>query len=173
MSSKCMKKENTQEKSNPLFNSKLYFDLDNKSNDTDTYESDNSLELDESENEISNDYLLLNDLVKQLDPIFEEKEKNQNVMKNNKINQNLFPKNFNTFFSFNVNNNYEFFPKNFFINNTLKRGFINDKSKIGKKNFKERKGDWICLNCNNLNFAFRTQCNICKRLKENSTKKII
>ena len=167
MSSKFIRNENTQKMKKPLFNSKLFFDLDNKSNEEDTSESDN---FSETENEINNDYLLLNDLVKQLDPIFEEKGKNLNNVPN-KVNPNLFPKNYNTFFSFNLNN--EYFMNNFFINNPIKRGFINDKNKLGKKNFKERKGDWICSNCNNLNFAFRIQCNICKRLKENSTKKII
>ena len=167
MSSKFIRNENTQKMKKPLFNSKLFFDLDNKSNEEDTSESDN---FSETENEINNDYLLLNDLVKQLDPIFEEKGKNLNNVPN-KVNPNLFPKNYNTFFSFNLNN--EYFMNNFFINNPIKRGFINDKNKLGKKNFKERKGDWICSNCNNLNFAFRIQCNIYKRLKENSAKKII
>ena len=30
------------------------------------------------------------------------------------------------------------------------------------KPFIERPGDWICKNCLNLNFAFRTECNRCK-----------
>lgn len=25
-----------------------------------------------------------------------------------------------------------------------------------------REGDWICLNCSNLNFSFRKKCNRCK-----------
>jgi hypothetical protein len=25
-----------------------------------------------------------------------------------------------------------------------------------------REGDWVCLNCNNLNFSFRKKCNRCK-----------
>ena len=37
-----------------------------------------------------------------------------------------------------------------------------------KKVFKERIGDWICFNCNNLNFSFRTQCNRCKISKNES-----
>lgn len=28
-----------------------------------------------------------------------------------------------------------------------------------------RPGDWICHNCNNVNFAFRSQCNRCHILK--------
>lgn len=30
-----------------------------------------------------------------------------------------------------------------------------------RKQFIERTGDWICFNCQNLNFAFRTNCNRC------------
>ena len=30
-----------------------------------------------------------------------------------------------------------------------------------KKALAERVGDWLCLNCNNLNFSFRDNCNRC------------
>ena len=30
-----------------------------------------------------------------------------------------------------------------------------------KKEIKERKGDWLCIKCNNLNFSFRKKCNMC------------
>ena len=39
-----------------------------------------------------------------------------------------------------------------------------------KKKFIERKGDWKCSKCNNINFAFRNQCNKCKISKEESEK---
>ena len=39
-----------------------------------------------------------------------------------------------------------------------------------KRPFVERDGDWICLNCKNLNFSFRTTCNRCKITKEESEK---
>ena len=36
------------------------------------------------------------------------------------------------------------------------------KKKINKlKNYNKKKGDWLCPKCNNINFAFRTACNIC------------
>jgi hypothetical protein len=35
-----------------------------------------------------------------------------------------------------------------------------------KKQLRERAGDWICLSCRNINFAFRQQCNRCKLDKE-------
>lgn len=31
-----------------------------------------------------------------------------------------------------------------------------------KKGLTERVGDWLCLNCNNLNFGFRDFCNRCE-----------
>ena len=34
----------------------------------------------------------------------------------------------------------------------------------------ERKGDWTCPNCHNLNFAFRQQCNRCHLAKSDNPK---
>ena len=42
-----------------------------------------------------------------------------------------------------------------------------------KNNIKERKGDWVCQFCCNINFAFRTVCNRCKGKKEVCLQKII
>ena len=159
-----------------LFNSKLFFDLDNKSIDNDTEESDNSLESNEIENSNNNEYFLLNDLIKQLDysyPISEEKKVEDQNSLVNKYDEFFPKKNANSLFSLNFTG-YEFFPKNYMNNNFFKNNLLlNEQKKIRKRNFKERKGDWICKVCNNLNFAFRNHCNICKSLKENSIKKII
>lgn len=35
-------------------------------------------------------------------------------------------------------------------------------SKQPKTNTQPREGDWVCLNCNNLNFSFRKKCNRCR-----------
>ena len=35
-----------------------------------------------------------------------------------------------------------------------------------KKPYTERNGDWICLECKNLNFAFRDECNRCHTPKD-------
>ena len=146
----------------PLFNSKLFFDLDNKSNDIDTSKSDNSSELNDIENNNNNDYFLSNDLLKQLDsisPIVEEENDNSTLDILN--NSSFAPININ-----NSQNNY-----------ILYKYYKNDSSiyynKSKRKIFQERKGDWICQLCNNLNFAFRTKCNICGSIKEECAKKII
>jgi hypothetical protein len=39
-----------------------------------------------------------------------------------------------------------------------------------KRPFMEREGDWMCVNCNNLNFSFRISCNRCHISKQNSEK---
>ena len=31
-----------------------------------------------------------------------------------------------------------------------------------KSNHSTRQGDWVCLQCHNLNFSFRKKCNRCK-----------
>lgn len=46
----------------------------------------------------------------------------------------------------------------------------NKKSNKCKKPFIERPGDWICCNCQNLNFAFRTNCNRCHLSKAENQK---
>jgi len=58
-----------------------------------------------------------------------------------------------------------FVPTSVIINTVLK----NDKNmesfkykKKKQKTFSERNGDWFCKKCNNLNFAFRKECNMCK-----------
>lgn len=40
--------------------------------------------------------------------------------------------------------------------------------KTKKKKYVERKGDWKCSKCKNINFAFREKCNKCKMAKEES-----
>lgn len=35
-----------------------------------------------------------------------------------------------------------------------------------KRPLTERQGDWVCLNCKNLNFAFRKECNRCLQAKK-------
>ena len=48
----------------------------------------------------------------------------------------------------------------------------NKESQKNKKQFRERPGDWVCFNCQNLNFTFRTTCNRCN-LSKAENKKLI
>ena len=45
---------------------------------------------------------------------------------------------------------------------------ISNEKKNKNKKFIERKGDWICYFCKNLNFSFRDICNRCQKTKEES-----
>lgn len=67
------------------------------------------------------------------------------------------------------------FPNSHFnlANNILMGNTFNqtdDKNK-NQKPLIEREGDWICMRCKNLNFAFRIQCNRC-HLTKNENKKL-
>ena len=173
MSEKKIKiEENLSKPNKSIFNSKLFIDLDNISINNETNESDNSFEIESKNN---TNYFLLNDLIKQLDSssLIIEKEKNiidkTNLLKN-KISQNKFNQIINPI----IYNKFGFFSIN--MHNDLdKKEYIKDKNKNEnkKKNFEERKGDWLCLFCNNLNFSFRTKCNRCKMVKKQAVKKII
>ena len=46
-------------------------------------------------------------------------------------------------------------------NNLINKSLNNSSGKGNKKCFDKRKGDWVCPECNNLNFAFRIVCNRC------------
>ena len=60
------------------------------------------------------------------------------------------------------------FEKNYYYNKgrNFKKGNTNKKIKKQKmKKYNIKKGDWQCKYCNNINFHFRTVCNICKENK--------
>ena len=74
-----------------------------------------------------------------------------------------------TQFNNNANNNqmnHNF--SNLFKQNNFYKYKNNNKSPKFKKPFCEREGDWICFNCHNLNFAFRTNCNRCHLTKKDN-----
>ena len=53
-------------------------------------------------------------------------------------------------------------------NITKSNGSNSNSTTTSQSKFSERAGDWTCLHCQNLNFAFRTQCNRCHLPKEKS-----
>jgi hypothetical protein len=80
-------------------------------------------------------------------------------------------------------------PPNTCLNNTMGNKFgqlpfnykcmnyknnnINKKKKKKRQEFFERKGDWSCYRCKNINFSFRNKCNKCQLPKEESEKNYI
>ena len=90
----------------------------------------------------------------------------------NRISSNSFlslPLNSNSINKSNINNNENEFNNS--IENYSNRKFYNFKNEKKKfKPFTGRNGDWICSNCQNLNFAFRIICNRCHIEKIESEK---
>ena len=69
-----------------------------------------------------------------------------------------------------INENYNIEEANQLENNEyIYNDAINEKIKNKKrkkmKNYNRRRGDWQCENCRNINFHFRTVCNICQKSK--------
>ena len=123
---------------------------------------------------------------------YEDKNKKYNFGGNNFL--NFFPKpsfikklNFNENYNFYNNIDYSFVPnvdnicKKFdeICKNDFERKIFSKKNhKIDKlkknkkeqKNYFERKGDWECFNCQNMNFGYRKYCNQCNFDKNKSDK---
>jgi hypothetical protein len=174
--------------SKPLFNSKLYIDLDiNIEKDDLDSGSENNTEGSDTSFEAEEINCLSNELIEELDnnsesPIDKEKDnKSNNIKGGHNIIDSLLSL---------ANNGYEFKPKNFnpsFPNNQSNISTIyanritqNNKYLLTKVNStknknnnarREQKQDWICAFCNNLNFSFRTKSNRCKIKKEESDKR--
>jgi hypothetical protein len=90
-----------------------------------------------------------------------------NSTKNNYVRNKLLNDNFNNIFvndffdnMFPMKYSHSYSPKNKKRNNVKRK----------KKHFSEREGDWICFNCDNLNFGFRTNCNRCQLTKTENQK---
>lgn len=67
------------------------------------------------------------------------------------------------------NNQFSLMKLDFPLNKNTKK----DNKKKKKKELVERKGDWPCYDCKNLNFAFRVRCNKCGLDKQASEKKFV
>ena len=159
-----------------LFNSKLFLNLNltnENLNNSETKESENSNEI----NDITDTCFLSKELIDELNSSNSDISlKEQKTTFNNKSFKNL------------NDNRYEYIPRNCInnignkemfsyalnhnINNNYYRNsnYINiNKPYIKRYNImiKEKKKDWICQLCFNLNYAFRTECNRCKVPKEN------
>ena len=182
----------------PLFNSKLFLDVDiNESLDEYNENSDNNTEVSDNSFELEEINYLSNELIEKLD--FCDNDSNISKERDNKNNNSEEKNNIVDSLLSLANNGYEFKPKNYkpTYNNsqTLFNKNINNNSYINPmlnnnnnyiflyKNinnnvnnnvshfYRDQKKDWICSFCNNLNFSFRTKCNRCKISKEDSDKR--
>ena len=145
-----------------LFNSKLFLDLD--INDKDIYlnsYTENSSENSDNLPELEEINFLSNELIKDLDLLTVENKKN--IINNDIIIDSLLSL---------AKDGCEFMPKNYKPNqNNNPNNFFNIRTNSTWHNkTREKKNDWFCSYCNNLNFSFRNKCNKCKISKENSIK---
>ena len=160
--------------SKSLFNSKLFINLDNTEQDNCINNEniieegvDNLIEFEEINylsNELIKDLDVLSSISKEKEKEteIEEEENNKNITKNNIILDSLLSL---------AKDGYEFKPKNYKPYQIGSHRFIkqNNHKNINIYN-RDKKNDWFCSYCNNLNFSFRNKCNKCKISKEISKK---
>ena len=183
----------------PLFNSKLFLDVDiNESLDEYNENSDNNTEVSDNSFELEEINYLSNELIEKLD--FCDNDLNISKERDNKNNNSEEKNNIVDSLLSLANNGYEFKPKNYkptynnsqtlFNKNINNNSYINPMLNNNNNNYiflykninnnvnnnvshfyRDQKKDWICSFCNNLNFSFRTKCNRCKISKEDSDKR--
>ena len=146
--------------SSNIFNSKLFINLseDFSCSDENSISSENESYINIEDDINNKGCFLIKELIDEIDSpiIFENTKKN---IINNQIILSL------------VNTGYEYIPKKY-----QQKKIDNKRNNIikkGKNFIKEKKGDWICQFCSNVNFAFRTICNRCGGKKEICLQKII
>ena len=169
-------KNGKNNQSKPLFNSKLFLNLDiNQEEDEQNKDIKTKEDSDYSEDLEESNYLS-NELIKDLDGSNYLEKNEKNFMNNDNYNKNdNETKNniINSLISL-AKDGYEFKPKNYkpekiFFKKEEKN--FENKNKISNKfnnkfnKRKDNKNDWICPLCRNLNFSFRTICNKCKSNK--------
>ena len=163
---------------NCIFNSKLFIDLDSTNDQSLNNSYSKEIENLDDIDDIQNGHFLIKELIDELDSPKSDIMFDNSESENSKSLTSL------------VNTGYEFIPKKY--RNSLDQNSIDRMPKIfnkynlktnennsNKKNFypnktksiKERKGDWFCQLCSNLNFSFRKKCNRCNTLKEECMKK--
>ena len=176
----------------PLFNSKLFIDMEiNKEIEDLNYSSENNTEGSENSFQLEENNYLSNELIEELDFCNTKKlkdSKSEKEMDNKVNNMNSNSNIINSLLSL-VDNGYVFKPKNFkpiYDNNKNQNLFNKNNNNCPKQsikinnlylnnnldcnNFRDKKKDWICTFCNNLNYSFRIKCNRCKVNKELSEK---
>ena len=152
------------------FNSKLFLDMElydqnilpnNNTEDSDSSTKYSSLRLKDC---------LSNDLIKELDlPLNNQKEDlklNNNIYKINFSKNNNLLSLINNGPKFNsqyLNHNYMESSSNKFQEHNKIFYFLQKNKNLFKKN---KKVDWLCSFCNNLNYSFRIKCNRCGASKD-------
>ena len=146
--------------SKALFNSKLFINLD--ITDQDNYLNNENIIEEGMDNTAE---------FEEINYLSNEKEKELNIdTKNNKniINNNII---LDSLLSL-AKDGYEFKPKNYKPYQSNSNRYIKQtyNKNVYYNNNRDKKNDWFCSYCNNLNFSFRNKCNKRKVSKESSKK---
>ena len=179
-----IKKYNSQEIPNiedSIFNSKLFLNVNFKNdylNNSFSEDSENSTEIED----LNSNTFLTKELIEELNSsISDISLKDEKSFNNNKsfLYYNITNKGYP--FVPIINNNYdknEDILKNnikserFNKYNISKNTFKNNYDYKKYRNIKDKKRDWVCQLCLNLNYSFRTECNRCKLPKERCIQNI-
>ena len=163
-------------KETPVFNSKLFLDINYNDESINNSNSISSEDTDEIE-DINSSNFLSKDLINELNFSNEDNSFKDDQSINSSNGSKSFVYLINNYFSFpnhclNYTNNNEFINSNYnpvifnnynnFYSDYYKNNYYKKKNKI----IKDKKKDWVCQICMNFNYAFRTECNRCKLPKE-------
>ena len=143
-----------------IFNSKLFINIDVNSeqylNNSYIKDSDNSIEIEDKNSGL----FLSKELIEELNSSKTDISLNKSSIKDKNINNNIEDQ-----FYYLINNRLFYGNENESFNKYNFKNYIENKNRIAHKKNKfprEKKVDWVCPLCHNLNYAFRTICNRCK-----------
>ena len=143
-----------------IFNSKLflYIDVNNEQYLNKSYikDPDNSIEIED----INTGLFLTKELIEELNSSKTDISLNKSSIKDKNINNNIDDQ-----FYYLINNRLFYRNGNESFNKYNFKNYVENKNRISQKKYKflrEKKVDWVCPLCRNLNYAFRTICNRCK-----------
>ena len=147
-----------------IFNSKLFLNINVNSeqylNNSYIKDQDNSSEIED----INTSLFLTKELIEELNS-----SKSDISLKKSPIEDKNYNNNIDEQFYFLINNRLFNANGNESFNKYNFKNYVENKNRVKHKKYKfpkEKKVDWVCPLCNNLNYAFRTVCNRCKIRKE-------
>jgi len=143
-----------------IFNSKLFLNIDVNNeqylNNSYIKDLDNSNEIED----INTSLFLTKELIEELNSSKTDISLNKSSIKdkiiNNSIDEQLY---------YLINNRLFYGNGNESFNKYNFKNYVENKNRLSHKKNKfprEKKMDWVCPLCHNLNYAFRTICNRCK-----------
>jgi len=143
-----------------IFNSKLFLNIDINNeqylNNSYIKDPDNSSEIED----INTGLFLTKELIEELNSSKTDISLNKSSIKDKIIDNSIDEQ-----FYYLINNRLFYRNGNESFNKYNFKNYVENKNRMSHKKNKfprEKKMDWVCPLCHNLNYAFRTKCNRCK-----------